>query len=387
MGYLHQVRYALVLLLRAPNAESNISIEKLDDIAFEEDGEAVELLQTKHHVTHTGSLTDFSIDLWKTLRVWAVSARSGIFDLDSVILSLVTTASAPGDSAAAQLRSDRGRNTAAAIDKLRKAGEASTNATVKQAFAEFQALAPVEQERLLACIRVLDNAPDIIEARQLLEDRLRYSTRQQFLSGLCDRLEGWWFSRAVEHLRNPTLIKGIPQRLVQVQINDLAEQFRRDNLPNDFPFPLEVDESNLSSDERVFVEQLKLVLVSNERIKRAISDYYRAFQQRSKWVREDLLLDRELDIYETRLITEWEEHFLRMKEDLTEQANHAETGRRLYNNVIDMPRHIPIRPAFPDPFVMRGSFHILANSLKIGWHPQFRERLAHALEIAMRSVG
>jgi hypothetical protein len=174
---------------------------------------------------------------------------------------------------------------------------------------------------------------------------------------------------------------------VRVQINDLAEQFRLDNLPNDFPFPVDLDESDLSSDERVFVEQLKLVLVGNERIKRAISDYYRAFQQRSKWVREDLLLDRELEVYETRLVSEWEELFLRMKENLTEEGNHAVAGRNLYNNIIDMPRHIPIRHSFPDPFAMRGSFHILANSLKVGWHPQFRDRLARALEIAMKSVA
>lgn len=387
LGYFYQVRYALVVLLQSQNPESIISIEKLDDIAFEEDGEPVQLLQTKHHVTNTGSLTDSSSDLWKTLRVWAVSARRGLFDLDSVILSLVTTASAPADSAAALLRSGTGRNVLIALDKLRMAAEASTSAIVRQSFDQFQALSPVDQEKLLGCIRVLDIAPDITGARQLLEDRLRYSTRQQFLSGLCDRLEGWWFSRAVEHLKNPDLIKGIPQRLVQVQINDLAEQFRFDNLPNDFPFPVDLDESDLSSDERVFVEQLKLVLVGNERIKRAISDYYRAFQQRSKWVREDLLLDRELEVYETRLVSEWEELFLRMKENLTEEENHAVAGRNLYNNIIDMPRHIPIRPSFPDPFVMRGSFHILANSLKVGWHPQFRDRLARALEIAMKSVA
>src|SRR5258708_22181963 len=153
LGYLHQVRYALVVLLRAPNPESIISIEKLDDIASEEDGEPVELLQTKHHVTHTGALTDSSSDLWKTLRIWSVSARSGLFDLDTVILSLVTTASAPADSAAAQLRSGIGRNTAASLDKLRKAGEAFTSNIVKGEFGGGQGLAPIIQAVLLGSIR------------------------------------------------------------------------------------------------------------------------------------------------------------------------------------------------------------------------------------------
>src|SRR6202521_3599925 len=123
------------------------------------------------------SLTDSSSDLWRTLRVWAVAARSGLFDLDSVILSLVTTANAPADSAAALLRSGTGRNALVALGKLRIAGEASTSVTVRQAVHDFRELSHVEQEKLVGCIRVLDRAPDIIEARQLLKDRLRYSTR------------------------------------------------------------------------------------------------------------------------------------------------------------------------------------------------------------------
>src|SRR5215470_9047146 len=77
LGYLYQVRYALVALLQAYDPESEISIEKLDDIAFESTGTAIELLQTKHRITHTGSLTDSSTDIWKTLRIWAASIKDG----------------------------------------------------------------------------------------------------------------------------------------------------------------------------------------------------------------------------------------------------------------------------------------------------------------------
>jgi hypothetical protein len=43
LGYLFQVRYALVLLLRADEPETLISIEKLDDVAFEQNGEPEQL--------------------------------------------------------------------------------------------------------------------------------------------------------------------------------------------------------------------------------------------------------------------------------------------------------------------------------------------------------
>ncbi|WP_416208245.1 ABC-three component system protein [Halomonas sp.] len=38
-----------------------------------------------------------------------------------------------------------------------------------------------------------------------------------------------------------------------------------------------------------------------------------------------------------------------------------------------------IRPSVTEPFVCRGSLHMLADELRVGWHPEFRDRLAHLL--------
>ena len=40
---------------------------------------------------------------------------------------------------------------------------------------------------------------------------------------------------------------------------------------------------------------------------------------------------------------------------------------------------IPIRPSVTEPFVTRGSLHMLADEARIGWHPEFRARLAALL--------
>ena len=41
---------------------------------------------------------------------------------------------------------------------------------------------------------------------------------------------------------------------------------------------------------------------------------------------------------------------------------------------------IPIRPGVTEPFITRGSLHIMADEVRLGWHPQFRERLAALLQ-------
>lgn len=387
LGYLYQVRYALVLLLEATEENSVVSLEKLDDVAFEIDGEPAELLQFKHHVSQRANLTDGSIDLWKTLRVWMSKVRDGSLDLSTAILTLVTTSQAPRNSAAALLREGANRDEAEALRKLRVAGSSSTNSIIQTAWEEFNSAGAGAQETLVARIRVIDTAPDIERARQRLEEILRFSTRPKFVAPLCDRLEGWWFRRAVSHLREPEAYPGISLVEARAELNDLSEQFRMDNLPMDFPVELDMDEDQLKPDERMFIEQLRLVLVSNDRIKMAISDYWRAFQQRSRWVREDLILDEDLDKYQDRLIREWKELFLMMKEALHDKSDHAVEGRKLYNRVVIEGEHIPIRPSFPNPYVMRGSFHMLANGLRIGWHPQFKERLATAFDKATEAAS
>src|SRR5579875_1925009 len=106
LGYLYQCRYSLVLLLERARTrpESELSIERFDDISFEEGGQPTEQIQTKHHIGRTGDLSDASTDLWKTIRVWAEGLRSSRLLLPDTSLLLVTTAMAPDGSAASKLR-------------------------------------------------------------------------------------------------------------------------------------------------------------------------------------------------------------------------------------------------------------------------------------------
>jgi hypothetical protein len=63
-GYVYQCRYALLAALREPDPgpQLAISIEQLDDVAFEEQGDPLARLQTKHHVNavlpHGGMLPE-----------------------------------------------------------------------------------------------------------------------------------------------------------------------------------------------------------------------------------------------------------------------------------------------------------------------------------------
>ncbi|HEY3380009.1 MAG TPA: ABC-three component system protein [Armatimonadota bacterium] len=387
LGYFYQVRLALFLLInegkRRPALE--ITIEGLDDIVFEHEGAAVELIQSKFHIQSTASLTDRSEDLWKTLRVWSHHIKEGAISATDTLFTLFTTANAPVGSAASLLRHDPNRNTTVAREKLEQvAGEESNTANLP-GYRAFMALTPSQRQELVSNIRMLDHAASVTNVMDNAIGEFQLVTRPQFLTQVYERVEGWWFNRVLKHLTREYQGSILFQEL-QDQVHLVQEQFQPENLPIDFSSIPDIAEDQLPEEERIFVEQLRLILVSEPRIQKAISDYYRAYCQRSKWVREDLLLVGELDEYEAKLVDEWERRFLIIQEGI--DAGAPETirqsgGKKLYQWVeMDLPSNpsLYIRPRCTESYVIRGSYHLLANRLEVGWHLDFAARLQHLLK-------
>lgn len=108
LGYVFQIRFALLMALRKVRAQPDvqISLETLDDVAFDNEGSPQELFQTKHHIKSEADLTDYSGDLWKTLRVWSTSKQSGQLK-DDARLFLVPTATEADKSVASHLRESK----------------------------------------------------------------------------------------------------------------------------------------------------------------------------------------------------------------------------------------------------------------------------------------
>lgn len=383
LGYLYQVRYALLLLIKAGTEDTSaqIAIESLDDIVFSKEGSPRELIQTKHHLNQKASLSDASSDLWKTLRVWSENFLQNKLDTKNVILTLITTAQAPKDSVASKLRPHISgtRNIDEALKMLITTAQSSDNKANKAAYKAFLGLSHDQQKWLLTQVHILDCAPNILDIETKIANHLSLSTRPNFVAPVCERLEGWWFTTVVKHLssRTPNLLT---YRDLQILLNSIQEQFYEDNLPNDYPDPISVTEKEAEEDQRMFTHQLRLIGVRRGRIQKALGDYYRASAQRSRWIRDAIILHQELERYDMRLCDEWERHYEIMQEDFTDNPTEEEMqkgGRELFNNLQDAALYI--RSRCTEEHIARGSYHILSDQLRVGWHVEFRIRL-HQLQ-------
>lgn len=381
VGYLYQMRVALLLSLQRLPTGANfvVSVETLDDVAFEDKGGTPqELVQTKHHRSREANLTDASPDLWKSLRIWFEAAEAGHV-IPGTSLHLLTTALAADGSVASRLRKTD-RDVAAALSALEVTAQSSTNKANEAAYAAFLKAAPSSRLALLDAVVVIDGAPTMAGADQELRTVVFSAVQRKHLKAFLERLEGWWIRRVLRQLA--TSGDGILAEEIEAQMADLREQFKQEALPIDgdlLDFTLD-EATHAAHAGSTFVRQIELVKASKQRIAAAIRDYYRAFEQRSRWLREDLVYVGEIQQYERRLVEEWDLVFLAKMDEIGEAAT-EDAKSQAARSVLKWAEQsvIPIRPRVTEPFITRGSLHMLADEQRVGWHPDFRTRLAELL--------
>lgn len=382
LGYLYQARLALLWSLKRLKDEPDfvVSLETLDDVTFESDGSADQLLQTKHHLNRAAALTDASPDLWKTLRVWFEGTSNNSIPKQT-LLYLVTTSTASAGSSAAKLRLDQ-RDIESAHASLEVTAQTSRSQENASAYSVFLQASPSERHSILERVVVLDKTPAIEELNKLLKAEVGWATEREFQDTFLQYLEGWWFRRVIVQMAGINKRDRILGAELEAQMSNLREQFKRDSLPiaDDLLNFTPDDAAIAAHDESIFVRQLELAKANKHRVAAAVRDYYRAFEQRSRWLREDLLMVGDLENYELRLIQEWELFFEARRDEIGSEAADA-AKLAAARKVLEWAEgaSIPIRPAVTEPFVCRGSLHMLADSLRVGWHAEFRDRLSHLL--------
>jgi hypothetical protein len=381
LGYLAQVEYALLIALQRMDNEDSLrlSLETLDDITFEGDALPRELWQTKHHVDRQGSLGDASPDLWKTLHNWIETSddRSACF--------LFTTATAsPGTAGRLLIPGRSNEDVTAARERLDAVARAGGNLASANYYAKYLSLSETQRTDLLSRVVVLDAAATGEEITDRLIATVRKTTVQQRRAPLVERLRGWWHGRAMTHLTR--IARGeadwIDIQEIEDQLLLIAQSLRDDNLPLDYGNEPRPTQDEVDEDDRVFVEQLQLILLHHKRIQQAVYDHNRAFLQRSQWQREQLLAIGELDAYDRRLIEEWRRVFLPLEEPAADQVVSDEEKRKSARETymrLQMCTLPEIRAGVQSGYIPLGSLHILSDRLQIGWHPDWIELLRHRL--------
>lgn len=381
LGYFYQIRYGLYLLLS--NRELNnptLRIENLDDIEIQTvDG--VNVFQTKLKMKSKANLTNASVDFWKTIRVWSEHIQNGRINPDESIFSLVTTESVAEGSFLFALRGKvkTDKEIEKIIDEMDKVATSSTNATLIEAFTAYLKLSIDQKKSMVNNICIVDAACDVDKITKKIRAELAFSSPPDKIDAFLEVLEGWWFQISIKHLIGE--IDGIEFQSLQRRVSDIRDSFSLDNLPNEFIEQLEIsDQEAKNSKDKTYLKQLELVSIeiASNTAKRAISDFRRAFEQRSKWLRLELLSPGEQIEYDQRLYDHWKNLFDILQDECldAELDKLKEIGKSFYlNQFAKRCPPIRIREKFTEDYLVRGSYQMLADDKRIGWHPNYKEIL------------
>ena len=388
LGYLYQVRIALLWALQqAKLGEFSVSLETLDDVTFETNGIPISVLQTKHSVVKKANLTDASADLWKTLRVWLVGNANGEVPAETSLFLITTSSITEGTAAQVLCAHAPTRNIQIACSRLKQAASTSSNDALKDVFAAFLRLSQSDQEKLLNRVVVVPDEGNASEILSKIEQELHWMTLHHQKTAI-EKLEGWWFKRVVYELVHDGC--GISRSELEAQISDIQESLKPDSLPIDDA----IEKLLVALDQvpefsgRNFYRQIELVGAGKNRILNAINSYQQAFAQRCQWTRDELLFDTDISKYESTLRTEWSLKRDQICDELGDSPADdamAKAGREVLKWAEDVV--LPIRPNVAAHWVCRGSLHMLADEVKIGWHPNFEERLSEILAVKSDSVA
>ncbi|MEO8737425.1 MAG: ABC-three component system protein, partial [Edaphobacter sp.] len=391
LGYIYQARLALLNLLQLPE-DTAVLLEKDDDLDLMAGDGAKSLASLKHKAV-SDRLTDLSTDFWKSVNIWLVRYKRDGRTASNLRFFLFTTGTVSANSFLTRFLPDQ-HVAYGHADSLAALADAaltkSKSKLIRPIAVEFNELTDAEKQNFLERILIIDGGPRITDIPTVIKDKYMRSIRREHREFVLERLEGWWNDAVIQQLTGARM-DGIFGYEVSDKLSSFSEEYRADNLPIAFRLTVPADEIDTESDPRLFVAQLREIGISANRIRSAILDYYRAFEQRSAWARENLLVSGEVEEYEDRLTDEWNRYkdvaFEKLTDDSVDGAL-REAGVNLYNwaefetGKIEALR---IRAQVSEPFVLRGSFHILADTTpepRVYWHPKFLSRIGKVLGVA-----
>lgn len=365
-GYFFQLRYSLLRALEVfpKHPTSIISIETLDDVSIEGENLTIDS-QLKHSIDFEKKISKFSPEIWRTLAIWMARLRLGVDDHHE--FHFITTGKVDNDNPLHFLRatpSDLEVN--AALQSLEEAATSSSSATTAKDRAAFLAASAGEQFSLVRRIRLADTSPNLEGIGNEIEHEIRYACEAEQVVSFRKDLEGWWVGRVFD--------KWVADGGAQIELEELGAQvsFLKERYkPSALPLDVPEQECEDLMEDNVFIKQVRAVTESERRLRNAQRAFLRAKVQRSKWVREHRIDPSELESFDDALKDRWEAHHAGECDSIS-TASTPEKKVAAGNNVLRWAEtsEVPIRST-RSVYLTSGSYHALADTLEIGWHPEF----------------
>lgn len=368
LGFALQPVRLCYYLLSSPSG-SSVSLEYLDDVAVHHADGTLLLEQCKSSLAHN-ALSDWSVDLWKTVSNWLDAVESKKIDGSKATFRLYVTP--PKSSRVSS--AIHGAATVEDVKLLVKHIEEKLNkkADPPKCIAHVQRFLDATDELRNAVILKTSVVSEDNDPIQSLRALLAPSVPENSIDVICESAIGMaqaWADRCIRK-NKPALIGAGEFR------KNFHAFVQRNNLPGYLPSfsvaPTAADAKAVLTSRPIFVRQLQLIEATEEQQIRAASDLMRTSADKAKWAEQGLVFDGSFDDWESSLMRRHAAIQGEVK-DLFSDKTEVVQGRTVYHrcSALDVPLD---SRAVPGHFT-HGGFNDLADRLKLGWHAEHKTLL------------
>lgn len=377
-GFTYQFERALSWLARS-TAGCMVGIETDDDVAVRglEEGDILE--QDKHSIQPGGEpFGDRSKDLWNTLSTWIQAVDSGEVRLQKTRFLMVTNKIIP----------DKGL--------AKKIGAAETDASIIECIKEMEKVVAEPPDGIRAFVkRVLgqksrNNLKGLISRCHLLDganDTAGENLRAQTISHL--QLPAWavanadsilnellgWSHNVVLALWQQKRPGWIERNHFVNQLHAVIDRRRRQISRERAEHLINVEDETVGETKgSMFVKQLHLITEDSSVVDSSIRDYIRCNIEKGRLSAEGNITDDDWLAFEGALLSRWSKiraRILRLKNIDPEE----DQGFEIFSETTEQHREKLAGSDTEQVYLTAGSYHRLADGVRVGWHPRYEEIL------------
>jgi hypothetical protein len=373
-GYSLQFTECLSVLLDA-GLDEFVSVEVLDDVAMSSEGKT-NLIQMKAG-TGANPVSDGAVELWKTVRNWIDQINNKEIDPTHTTFTLYVGAPHKGNICSAMSAAKYPVEINAVVQKIKsKFLTATTNKLKRGLGKEVQQEIEVvlDQQnlgKLEWIISRFDYRHGSAESYVDLESKFsKMAVQDSLLELMMDRMAGWvkrQIDKAIENGKDAIIsVKDFRKELVSYHVKLINQPFLE-------RFAFEVPEAQYEEHKsRIYYRQLTLIEADDNELMEAVGNYLSACAHAVRYCRDGTINTASLEEYAADLRTLWKQ--LKTKWELQGSTKgDVHFGKSLLNDC--SLQKTKMQGADVSTSFMCGSFHGLADELKIGWHPNYLQIL------------
>jgi hypothetical protein len=350
-------------------------LEVLDDVAVT-GGSKVVAEQSKSGLAHN-PVADRSVDLWKTLFNWVDAIRSGALATETRFV-LYTAQPYSGKIVARLHETQRPEDAALIIAELRdefwgpepeRAKKSALPDTIVRYVNGVLEASDNTLSRLFAGFEyVTGSGSPVDDLVPLLKEK---AIGDCAIEDVLKSILGWTKKR-VENLieaRKPPIITWDD---FNRQLIAAARKFDRSELLA--PTPVEISESEIQQElqSRKYIQQLRWVEFASDELIRAVNDYLRSSVDRTAWSERGDVLESSFEEFSERLERYWA-HRRRLASIELEGRSETQLGQAVLGHCLMA--SVQLQGLEVPSYFVPGSYHALADTFAVGWHPRFSELL------------